>query len=56
MGMGGRFAYKTDKKFEETPGPGMYSDTCPNTIEKSLERSKRNGSLSPRLGFGASRE
>ena len=55
MGLGKRFAYKTQKKDETTPGPGMYSNTAMDTIEKNIERSMLNRSTNAQAGFGASR-
>ena len=34
MGLGKRYSYKIEKKDETTPGPGMYSNIAPYSIEK----------------------
>ena len=56
MGLGQRFSLKIDKKFEQNPGPGAYTDINLDSIEMKMYRSRRDTSTNSRLAFGASKE
>ena len=49
MGLGKRFSYKMSKEDQTTPGPGMYSNIAPNSIEKVSTTHKDHKST---YGFG----
>ena len=56
MGLGGRFSYKMEKKDELTPGPGMYTNITPHSIEHQLGKLKNvHGRSVSTLGFGQDR-
>jgi hypothetical protein len=58
MGLGKRFSYKLDKKDETTPGPGMYSNISPDSIQNTVSKSlrSRSGASNPNLDFGVSKK
>ena len=55
IGIGKRFSYKMEKKDETTPGPGMYSNISPNSINASASKSARSRTSNQNLAFGVSK-